>query len=99
MPAAIAHTDQLSLDDLERYPPLRGLERLGSTVEFGRQLLRLVEADGWLVHTCTRIGGGVLVDCRRGDHRVTRDGDTLADIACDVYLEAMRLGGRILEAA
>lgn len=80
-------------------PELRGLERIGSSLEFGSLLLRLVELDGWTVMRRPRVGGGEIIECARGDQRVCRDADMLADVAVDVFREAMRLGGRLLEAA
>ncbi len=70
------------------------IPKLGSTVEFGALLLRLVELDGWTVIRRPRVGGGVLVEACHGDLRVARDGDQLADVALPVFMEAMRLRGR-----
>jgi len=77
----------------------REIPRLGSTFEFGSLLLRLVELDGWTVIRRPRVGGGVLVEAARGDLRVTRDGELLADVALPVFMEAMQLRGRYTELA
>jgi hypothetical protein len=70
------------------------LERLGETREFGSLLLRLLSLDGWDVgHVRAFAGDGVLVVARRGELEVRRQGASVADVACDVFTEAMELRG------
>jgi hypothetical protein len=72
-----------------------GLQRLGETTEFRSLLLDMLVLDGWEVGNVPAFGGGVLVIARHDQHavEVRRQGASVADVACDVFQEAMALRG------
>lgn len=76
---------------------IEGLERLGESVEFGLALLDLLglpRADGkpsWTIVVTRGFSGGTLVIASRMGHTVQREGETIADVASDVFMEAMRV--------
>jgi len=88
---------QLSLlDDVAPPDELRGLERLGATVEFGSLLLNLLEMDGWDVQRVGAFAGeGVLVIARRGPFEVRRTGESIGEISTEVFKECAALRGAL----
>jgi hypothetical protein len=101
-PSTLEAPEQLRLPLTDELPgveppvPLYGLERLGETAEFGSLLLRLLELNGWHVAQLRGFAGdGVLVIARKGPFEVARTGARLADIATDVFREAMHLKGAV----
>lgn len=73
---------------------MAGLQRLGETTEFRSFLLDMLKLDGWDVGEATAFAGdGVLVIASRGRLEVRRQGPSVADVACDVFQDAMALRG------
>lgn len=71
--------------------PVRGLERLGDTDEWGSLILRLLEASGMPVSRYRMLGGGQAVSVEVGPLELRGHGDCLADFVTELFLEAMRL--------
>lgn len=89
---------QLSFDDLQELPELRGLERLGSSIAFGEQLLEVLRVHGWDVVKTTALGGGCLVIAGKNGYEIRRKGETFSAIATEVFDEASRIQGQRLAA-
>jgi hypothetical protein len=62
------------------------LERLGETREWGLLMLHLLELDGWKVTIRPRLADGVLVYAQRDRLVIFRAGDTIADVAVELFL-------------
>lgn len=86
---------RLQLEVVERggaeVVPLRGLERLGETHEFGTLLLDLLEASGMVVGRYEAFGGGVGVTVEIGPLSLHASGKSLSEFASELFLEAMSL--------
>lgn len=95
---------QLSFEDLpsaEPGRPLHGMQRLGETFEFGAMLMQLLGLAGWTVVITKPFAGiheleqehadGVLVIAERDGLEVRRTGASLADVASEIFSEAMAL--------
>lgn len=96
---------QLSFDDLEPDEPLSlgSMERIGESFAFGSMLVQLMRASGWVVEETKPFAGldetgehnaGVLIIARLGALEIKRVGATLADVAIDLFNEAMYLQGK-----
>lgn len=63
----------------------------------GRQLLRMLELGGWVVdppagrEPRAAFAGGVLVSAAKNGHQVSRAGVSLAEVAVEVFEEAVRV--------
>lgn len=69
-----------------------GMERLGETAEFGSLLIRLVGFDGWrLFEQADLFGDETMYWLARAPDEIVgpRIGQSLADVATDLCLEAM----------
>lgn len=68
------------------------LQRLGETPEYGRQLLRLLECSGWTIDVRPAFAGdGTMVTASKNGHEVRRNGGAVAEVACEVFEEAVRV--------
>lgn len=88
--------DQLTiydeLDDLEERADT--LRLLGDGPELGLTLLQPLFARGWRLHrTTTFAGERTLFILANGVFEVKREGDALADVAADLFKEAVKLSG------
>jgi hypothetical protein len=65
------------------------IPRLGDTTEWGSLMLRMLELQGWQVTVRPLFGdSGVLVLAERDRVVVYRQGNTVADVACDLFQDA-----------
>lgn len=65
------------------------LERLGETQEWGELMLHLLQLQGWTVTVRPLFSNsGVLVLAERDRVIVYRKGDSIADVACELFLDA-----------
>ena len=78
---------------------LGSLQRLGETSEFGYLLLDLLGLDGWEVVVTSAFAGGsaeaearpgVLVIASRNGMEVKAVGDSVAAVACELFVEASK---------
>jgi hypothetical protein len=68
------------------------MQRIGETHEWGSALLRLCELRGWTIEQRPALGGGVIVIACRAGRVVQHAGETVADAAAPIFLEAMQQG-------
>jgi hypothetical protein len=77
------HVDPGQLADLRPIGP-----------EAGRLLMRLLELNGWNVYQRRAFGGGLLLIAERAEApflRAEARGDSLAEAACELFIECQRL--------
>lgn len=81
------------LDELDRQP--RGMRRLGDGPELGMLLLQPLVARGWRLHRVPAFAGAHtwLFILRNGAFEVKREGDSLGDVAIELFEEAGKLTG------
>lgn len=67
------------------------MERLGESAGFGYTLLSVLSMAGWQIAVTRGFGGGTLVVARKDDHEVRRQGEGVAQIAPDVFRQAVAI--------
>ena len=66
----------------------------------GYLLLDELALSGWSIAVFPALAGdGIIVSATRGELEVRRRAERVADVACEVFLEAMRLQGEVAFAA
>jgi hypothetical protein len=85
-----------ALDELERQQVQQGgMRRLGDGPEMGMLLLQPLLTRGWRLHRVPAFAGAAkwLFILRNETFEVKREGDTLADVAIELFEEASKFCG------